>query len=256
LTPAAAQSIIDVAAPGIVPGRRRRRRRWDTPDVVGADNGINSMTRRHPMRGVQCVVRLAAAVVVGLGVVRIAMAADVADWPCQQPMTGKLSVRDLGDGLPAAPADDWRADARVSDVVKDATDPEYPAAHGAAEIESFARAVGADRDHAMALVLAGIVDETNNLRAILIDGIRDNVIRAKMLSDVVAENEAALAAISEAGSDADAKNREDIAQAKFWNVRSLNKAKDDAEFLCHRLAYLDKKTHQLADAIRTESQGQ
>jgi hypothetical protein len=201
----------------------------------------------------------AASLLVAAGLVFAAAQAaadEIADWPCEQPYLEKLTPQDLGDGLPAIPAEDWHADARVSKTVEAATDPEWPAPHGATEIAALAHDAGSDRARAMGLVLAGIVDETNSLRAFLVEGIRASVIKARVLEGSVADNDAALAALPAGGSDADAKKREDIRQARFWNMRSLDDAKDGATLLCKRLAYLDKKTRALADSVRTQAQGQ
>jgi hypothetical protein len=194
-------------------------------------------------------------VVLVLAITQAVAAEAIADWPCEQPYLGTLTAQDLGDGLPAPPAGDWHADATVSKAVAAATDPEFPAPHGAAAIEALAQEASAERMHVMGLTLAGIVEETNSLRAFLLEGIRNSVIKARVLEAAVAENDAALAALPAAGgSEAETKKREEVAQARFWNLRSLDQANDGAELLCKRLAYLDKKTRALADAVKAQAQ--
>jgi hypothetical protein len=98
-------------------------------------------------------------------------------------------------------------------------------------------------------VFAGLLDEFNNQRGIVIEGVRDLVVRAKIIREAVEKDDAALAALpSEAGSEA-AQQRKDHQEARFWNARNMDDALDDARFLCHRYGYLEEKLRRLSAAI-------
>jgi hypothetical protein len=209
---------------------------------------------RGPVRRSWRPVGLVAAGTVVLSLMRAAAAEDIPDWPCEQPYVERLALANTGEAWPF-PASwlSWLDYAEVRRIVTLASDPENPAARGIAEIEAFKATDGMDQIDGLALVLAGILDETNSLRAFLLEGIRANVVKARVLQSVVADNDAALAALPAGGAEADAVKREEVTQARFWNMRSLDEAKDGAELLCRRLAYLDRKTRTLADAVRARA---
>ena len=88
------------------------------------------------------------------------------------------------------------------------------------------------------------------IRAFVIEGVRDFVLRAKILRDAVSRNDAALAALpAEIGPGMEA-HRRAYAQARLLNARSMDDAMEEAEFLCHRYGYLDRKLRELTAAIR------
>ena len=84
----------------------------------------------------------------------------------------------------------------------------------------------------------------------MIEGVRDFVLRAKILRHAVAQNDAALAALfAEGGARTDAQRRA-YSQARLLNARSMDDAMEEAEFLCRRYGYLDRKLRELTAAIR------
>jgi len=148
------------------------------------------------MRAIRRPAACVPAVFAAMGVMHAAAAEEIEDWPCEVPMVEALTLQDLdGSVAVAAPTGDWQADAEVKTVVLTASDPENPPEKGEAVIAALARDAAADGPRRMALVLAGLLDESNDLRRILIEGIKDNVLRAKVVGNVIAENDAALAAL-------------------------------------------------------------
>lgn len=177
------------------------------------------------------------------------------DWPCAEPRVDALAAEALyAEPLPAAlPAPGaWQSDPEVRPVVEFAAAPENNPNLGAARIQALAGSAGARKREALLLALSGIVERTNTLRRIIIDGIGDKVVKSRLLVELIAENDRDLAAVPNDGTSAAAERKSALETTRYWNTRSLGDAADDAELLCHRLAYTAKKAAALAGAIRTE----
>lgn len=177
------------------------------------------------------------------------------DWPCPEPRVDALAAEALyAKPLPAAlPAPSaWQSDPEVKPVVEFAAAPENNPNLGAQRIAELASAAGPRKQEALMMALSGIVERTNALRGIIIDGIGDKVVKSRLLFEQVAANDRDLAAVPNDGTSAAAERRSALETARYWNNRYLGDAADDAELLCHRLAYTAKKAQALAGAIRTE----
>ncbi len=99
-------------------------------------------------------------------------------------------------------------------------------------------------------VFAGLLEEFDTQREIVIEGVRDSIVRAKIIRELLENNEAALAALpTEAGPEIE-RQRKGHQEARFWNDRNLDDALDGARFLCRRYAYLEEKLRRLSAAIR------
>ena len=188
-----------------------------------------------------------------LGIASCAAAAkaeEIRDWPCDAPLAERFQPAQVWGGpLPSSLSEGWRADPGVREVVEFAANPENPPGQGAKHIMAFAAALGAEREERLLLLFAGLLHQFNLLREFVIEGVRDFVLRAKILRDAVARNDAALAALSEGGARVEAQRRA-YAEARSLDARSMDDAMEEAEFLCRRYGYLDRKLRELTAAIR------
>ena len=126
-----------------------------------------------------------------------ATAEEISDWPCDAPFAERFDpVQVWGTALPRPLAEGWRQDAAVREVVEFAANPENPPRQGTKRIAEFAAPLGgAEREERLMLVFAGLLDRFNLLRGFVIEGVRDFVLRAKILHEAVDRNEAAAAAL-------------------------------------------------------------
>lgn len=178
-------------------------------------------------------------------------AEEVRDWPCRAPMQTSISAEQIWGGpLPGELPVDWREDPAVRQVVEYAGSPENRPARGASRIMRFAEQIDGDRDAAQLAVYAGLLEETRTLRGFLIEGIRQYVLRAKILQESVHSHEAAIAALSDDSSAESLRQRKGYEQARSQDLRQLDDSMEEAEFLCGRYSYLDKKLRLLTEAIR------
>jgi hypothetical protein len=181
-----------------------------------------------------------------------AVAEEIRDWPCDLPFVERFVPAEIwGAALPSAPPGDWREDPGVREVVEFAANPENPPSQGAKKIAAFAAPLGGGREPRLLLVFAGLLDQFNLLRGLVIEGVRDFVVRAKILREAVARNDTALAALPADGGADVAERRRGYLEARSWDLRSMDDAMEEAEFLCGRYAYLDKKLRRLTEAVRS-----
>jgi hypothetical protein len=178
-----------------------------------------------------------------------ATAEEIRDWPCDAPFAERFDPVEVWGGALRRPlANGWREDAEVRDVVEFAANPENPPRQGGKRIAKFAAPLGgAEREQRLMLVFAGLLDQFNLLRGFVIEGVRDFIVRAKILREAVDRNEAAAAALPTQGRE---QQRRDHLEARAWDARQMDDALEEAEFLCHRYGYLDKKLRELTAGIR------
>jgi hypothetical protein len=180
-----------------------------------------------------------------------ARAEEIQDWPCEVPLAERFVAEEVWGGpLPGPLPTDWQSYPAAAEVVAFAASPENRPTAGAAAIERLAARLGAGRRDVLLAVLAGLLDEFNALRGYVIGGVRDFVVRAKIVQEALDANEAALAALPRAGGAAVEQQRTGYREARAFDARTQDDALEEAEFLCRRYAYLEEKLRHLAAAIR------
>jgi hypothetical protein len=177
-----------------------------------------------------------------------AVAEEIRDWPCDAPLTERFDpVQVWGSALPRPLAEGWRHDAAVRNVVEFAANPENPPDQGAKRIAAFAAPLGTEREERLMMVFAGLLDRFDLLRGFVVEGVRDFVLRAKILREAIEWNEAAVSALPPQARE---EQRRAYLEARSWDARQMDDALEEAEFLCRRYGYLDKKLRELTAGIR------
>ncbi len=180
-----------------------------------------------------------------------AWARTIENWPCRIPYAEEIPATSVWESPPPLRLDaSWRDDEAVRTVVRYAVDPENRPERGMEAISALARTAGAGRDGALVKVFTGLVEETNGFHRIIVTGIRNFILKAKILAEEVDANDAEIKALT--GSEADKARRHAIKEARFWNFRNMDDAEEEAEFLCRRLRDLEKKLRRLAEHTRAE----
>jgi hypothetical protein len=180
------------------------------------------------------------------------VAQEIRDWPCDAPFAERFEPAQVwGGALPRSLPEGWRQDAAVREVVEFAANPENTPRQGAKRIAAFAAPLGAEREERLMMVFAGLLDRFNVLRGFVIEGVRDFVLRAKILREAIDRNDAAVAALPAGGEAEVEEQRRGHLEARFWDARRMDDSLEEAEFLCHRYAYLDEKLRRLTAAVRS-----
>jgi hypothetical protein len=216
------------------------RRRLDQPgtDVWEAAMSLHRWVRRLLTASCLWIVSCNAA----------ASAEEIRDWPCELAFAERFQPAQVwGEDLSRPLPEGWRHDAAVREVVEFAANPENPPGQGTKRIAAFAAALRAEREERLMLVFAGLLDQFNLLRGFVIEGVRDFVLRAKILREAIDRNEAAVAALP---TEAREEQRRAYLEARSSDARRMDDALEEAEFLCRRYGYLDKKLRELTAGVR------
>ena len=177
----------------------------------------------------------------------------LSDWPCDTPFAGPLEPAMLWpDAVP--PAGEWRDDAAAHALVDFLTAGENSPAMGEQAIADYAEKNGKLPRQTALLVVAGMVERGNQLRQILLKGIKDQIIRSHVLAEVVSENDAAIEVAARQGTEDGKRQAAALTEARRQNLNGLDDADDTAEHLCHRLVYDETKLRRLAAALKTHTQ--
>jgi hypothetical protein len=164
------------------------------------------------------------------------------DWPCDTPFAGPLEAKMLwpGAGELLAPAGAWKADPAAYRLVNFLTAGENSPAMGQREIEDFVENNGPLKPETSLLVVSGMVERGNKLRMILLDGIKQQIIKSH--------------AAAKARTDARHTEPATLSETRRQNLDMLDDADDMAAHLCHRLVYDETKLKSLAATLRAHTQ--
>jgi hypothetical protein len=176
------------------------------------------------------------------------------EWPCHGPEDITLSIEQVYGGPPPGQpmaAGAWQTDARVKEAVLFAAAPENPPNRGVARITALARSSD-DRERDLSLLLGGIIERVNALRAILKDGVGDKVAKSRLLSERLAEIEEQQKALP---AEASPKQRQALSEAADWTRHALGDNAEEADVLCRRIEYTETKARALAHAVAEQIHG-
>jgi hypothetical protein len=115
------------------------------------------------------------------------------DWPCEQALVSEVSAAVVWDGPSVEGLQKrWQDVPAVGALVKEVSSPNVSEEGAKTAIASFATSLKpAEKDHMLTLAFAGVLDQLNADRAMLIDGIkrysRDQARRAEALGDELDE---------------------------------------------------------------------
>ena len=186
---------------------------------------------------------------VGLAIAAPALGKDapqaLSDWPCETPFAGPLEPAILWPNAPTRPEGLWQNDPAAKRLVEFLTAGENSPAMGEREIADYAVEKGPLRLDTAFLVVSGMVERGNILRRVLLEGIKQQIIRSHVLADVVARAAVEIDAAQKEGKDA-----APLIAARRQNLNSLDDANDMANHLCHRLVYDESKLKRLAAALK------
>ncbi|MBT4769395.1 MAG: hypothetical protein HOO00_02550 [Rhodospirillaceae bacterium] len=171
---------------------------------------------------------------------------EIKNWPCKSALTDDIPASVIWNPAPKLDPS-WEEDEGVRKIVQYAIDPANPPSEGKDAIAEYAATLGADKDKRLVQVFTGLLAETNVFHTIVISGIRNFIIKAKILADVVAENDAEIN-----DPNTSAQRKKDVEVARASNFHDMDDAEEEAEFLCHRYDYVEKKLGLLTDQLRAE----
>jgi len=170
------------------------------------------------------------------------------DWPCETPFAGPLEPAILWPGAPTRSEGLWQRDPAAKRLVEFLTAGENSPAMGEREIDDYAKEKGPLAQETAFLVVSGMVERGNILRRVLLEGLKQQIIRSHVLAEVVAQAALDIEAAQKQGKDA-----APLVAARRQNINGLDDANDMAKHLCYRLVYDETKLRRLAAALKTHT---
>jgi uncharacterized protein YukE len=176
------------------------------------------------------------------------------DWPCQQLLVPQLTAGMVWSGPPLEGLGDWHAEPVVTALVRRAAPEEVSAADGETAIAEFLHGLGGDRTRLVGLAFAGLLDETNRIRAEVIQRIKDLALRQRNLAALIARLTSELdAAPAEAQGDAP-QARAELQQRWTFTTRSYNEVQHTMRYACEVPVTLDARLGEYARALEAALQ--
>jgi hypothetical protein len=175
------------------------------------------------------------------------------DWPCQQRLVPHLAAAAYWNGPALDSADDWRTDPEVADLVRRLAPRRVSTQEGLSEIAAFARTPSGDRSRRLALAFQGLLEETDQERAALIDELKQIGRRQRELADLVAQLAAELNALPpDTGADTAAR-RVDLQQRHDFTARSFEEIQRTIRYACETPVELEARIGAWARALQSAS---
>ncbi len=186
----------------------------------------------------------------GLGLLALALGAAGPpvdpDGPCVQRLVPKLTAATIWGGHDAA--GDWRADPLVAAAVAAAAPRGVSAQEGAGQLPRFVATLpGAERPAQSALLFAGLVDETNQQRAQVIDRLRATARRQRALTELTSKITAELRALP---ADAPAAQREEVVGRRAFLIREYEDIERTIRYACEVPVQMEAKLGTLAQTLQ------
>jgi len=173
------------------------------------------------------------------------------DWPCLQRLVPQVSAGMVWagpslDGLP-----DWRSDPEISKLAGELSSRGLQMNEADAQIETFAKNQGADKDRRLTMLFAAVLTKINVERSSAIDGIKRYARRQQALA---ARIESALAEIDslpqEGGTPEQDARRLELTERNTWDNRIYEEREHSLSYLCETPILLEQRIFAIARTIQ------
>ena len=192
---------------------------------------------------------------VTLGVLAVALLAAAAprsenpDWPCPQRLVPRLAAAAYWSG-PLDNEGDWRADPEIAALVRRIAPRRVSTEAGLAEMESFAKAATVDRPRRLALVVRGLLEETDRERAGLIGQLTQMGRRQRELAELVGRLSDELRSVPPEATGDSAEKRVDLQQRHDFTARNFAEIQRTIRYACEAPVELDARLGAWARALQ------
>jgi hypothetical protein len=186
----------------------------------------------------------------------LAHAADAAnpDWPCVQRKVGTLTSAQMWDGPPVDDLTQWRDNEGIRKLVAVLASRRVPLEEAAGAIARFAEVQPRDeRDDALKLLFAGLLDVINTDRAVVMSGIERFQQRQRRRAAEIERQGAVLRQLKErAASDETARAELASAEDRYnWDVRVFSERQQSLPLACEVPVLLEQRVFELGREIRS-----
>jgi hypothetical protein len=183
-----------------------------------------------------------------------AMAESANDWPCVQRRVATVTSAQMWDGPDVDDLTQWRDNDEMKKLIARLISRRIPLDQATDAIDQFAATELPDeRDQALKLLFAGLVDTTNNDRAIVIHGIERFQQRQKARAAEIERQQAELRHLKEQATS-DERTRAELKAAEErhqWDVRVFTERQQSIPVACEVPVLIEQRLFELGRAIRT-----
>ena len=195
----------------------------------------------------------ASAIALG-GAQALAASANGADWPCVQRRVATVTSAQMWDGPDVDDLTQWRNNDEMKKLIAQLLSRRVPLDQATDSIAQFAAAQRSDeREQALKLLFAGLVDTANNDRAIVLHGIERFQQRQKARAAEIERQAAQLRQLKEQAAS-DERARADLAAAEErhqWDVRVFTERQQSIPLACEVPVLIEQRLLELGRAIRS-----
>jgi hypothetical protein len=195
----------------------------------------------------------ASAIALG-GAQALAASANGADWPCVQRRVATVTSAQMWDGPDVDDLTQWRNNDEMKKLIAQLLSRRVPLDQATDSIAQFAAAQRSDeREQALKLLFAGLVDTANNDRAIVLHGIERFQQRQKARAAEIERQAAQLRQLKEQAAS-DERARADLAAAEErhqWDVRVFTERQQSIPLACEVPVLIEQRLFELGRAIRS-----
>jgi aminopeptidase N len=188
------------------------------------------------------------------GAQALAASANGPDWPCVQRRVATVTSAQMWDGPDVDDLTQWRDNDEVKKLIALLVSRRVPLDQATEAIAQFAAAQQPnERDQALKLLFAGLVNTTNNDRSIVIHGIERFQQRQKARAAEIERQAAELRHLKEqAVSDERARAELTAAEERHqWDLRVFTERQQSIPLACEVPVLIEQRLFELGRAIRT-----
>jgi len=178
------------------------------------------------------------------------------DWPCVQHKVPILTSTQIWDGPPIEDIKEWWNDADAVKLVPVLVSRRVPLGDAEKAIEEYARSLpDAERDNRLAVLFAGVLARTNEVRNSVIGGIERFQRRQRARAEELERQGLELGRLhkaKEAGGGEEAEKKLAEAQERYdWDARVFHERQQNIPFACEIPVLIESRVFEIGRAIRS-----
>jgi hypothetical protein len=181
--------------------------------------------------------------------------AGTAEWPCEQPLRGEMSIGAMWQGPdPTAIQEDWRNLPAVAALVNEIAPRRVPQDEALASVQRFAAGYqGAEREKILTQVFAGLFDTLSTERSQIVRGIKRFYRRQEAIAHRMEEGWKMLGEIDPNTTDpALVEQRTAIQQQIDWDSRVFDDRQRLLPVVCEQPRVIEQRVFALSRAIQEQ----
>lgn len=179
------------------------------------------------------------------------------DWPCAQRLVPELAPATLWQGTPLKAVEALPVDDDLQALAGELVDRGTPMDKAADEIKAAAdKAAPAARGDRMQALFLAVIDEANEQRSGMIDGIRNFGRRQKALAERINGEARKIRDLQAQGTDAAATDLADLDQQRQWDMRIFDERQHTVRLACDEPVQVEQRSFALGRLIAAQEKGQ